>query len=66
MRENVDRVATVPGPYGIPIPVILNETRSQKADKALNNVSTRHGAALDRRDISAKDIANKIRKEVCE
>lgn len=64
-REDKDRIYFTPGPVGIPIPGMLPENNSQKADKALNAVSVKHGADLDDKNIKPSDVADLIRKEVC-
>ena len=49
----------------IPLPTQLPETASQRADKALNAVSTRHGADFYNKKLKASELADKIRNEVC-
>ncbi len=47
-------------------PIILPQTASQKADTALNAVSTKHGGGLKDGSIHPRDLADLIRKEVCD
>lgn len=49
----------------IPFPRILPPTNSQRADRALNVVAGRHGAALHANRIGPRDVAGLIRKDVC-
>ena len=49
----------------IPFPIIVPPNDSQRADRALNVVAGRHGAALHARRIGPRDLADLIRKEVC-
>ena len=49
----------------IPFPTILPPDASQTADRALNVVSGRHGAALHANRIGPSDVAGLIRSEVC-
>jgi hypothetical protein len=61
-------VVLAPTSFGgviIPLPTILPPSDSQKADRALNVVAGRHGAALHARKIGPRDVAGLIRKEVC-
>lgn len=48
------------------IPVVLPDTPAGRADKALNAVSTKHGSDLDSEKIKPFQLADLIRKEVCE
>ena len=67
--ETVGRWIADAREYGIvPIPllVIPYQTDSNKADQRLNAVSTRHGGALSDGDIKPFQLADRIRKEVCE
>lgn len=49
----------------IPVPTTLPPNASQRADRALHAVSTAHGGALATGSLKPKDLASKIRKEVC-
>jgi len=50
--------------YGIPYG-IHPETPSHKADWALFKISSKHGEAIGGRGIKPRDLADRIRKEVC-
>ena len=69
-REDKDRVTTtrvfVFGIGIVPVPTMLPENASQKADKALNAVSTKHGGALADESIKPYEIGGLIAREVCE
>lgn len=68
LREVDIKFIPTPGIAGlltIPLPTALPETASQRADKALNAVSTRHGAALYNNELRPSELAERIRNEVC-
>ena len=49
----------------VPVPQTLPANDSQKADRALNVISGRHGADLHANRIRPADLAGLIRKDVC-
>ena len=55
----------MPGVPILPLPIILPETQGQRADKALNAVSTRHASDFYNKRFRASELANRIRNEVC-
>jgi RHS repeat-associated protein len=58
-------VTFIPTPSGIPLPSISPPNPSQRADRALNGVSTRHGGALSNEKLKPYQLADLIRKEIC-
>lgn len=61
-------IAVTPTTIGgaiVPFPIVVSPNQSQRADRALNVVAGRHGAALHANKIGPRDLADLIRKEVC-
>lgn len=68
-REDKNRIYFVPenvGGFTIPVLHFAPETQSQKADKALNAVSTKHGGWLSDGSITPSEIAALVEEEVCD
>jgi hypothetical protein len=73
LREDVGRLVftqtvQIPG-SGVVIPLptgIAPASESNKKDKALNAVSARHGGMLNSQKVKPADLAELIRREVCE
>ena len=55
----------IPGIPYVVIPIPLPPNASQRADRALNAVSTAHGGALADGTLKPSDLSSTIRKEVC-